>query len=43
MSRFLEWYFAPARCWEFWKPQSGIPGGVLAGLLILTMLAGLKA
>ncbi|MHC4316654.1 MAG: hypothetical protein ACYSW3_29780 [Planctomycetota bacterium] len=31
MSRVIDWIFRPARWWEFWQPQSGIPGGIIGG------------
>jgi len=28
------WWYKPAAPWQFWRPQSGIIGGILLALLL---------
>jgi hypothetical protein len=35
------WFFREAAFWQFWRPQSGFPGGVIGGVVIMTALFGL--
>jgi hypothetical protein len=39
------WFFREAAFWQFWRPQSGLPGGVICGVVfcgvvIMTALFG---
>ena len=38
MKNFKQWYFKPAKWWEFWLPQSGIEGGVILGAVLSLIL-----
>lgn len=29
------WWFEPASWWQFWLPQSGVAGGLIAGAVFL--------
>lgn len=31
---FYDWLTAPAKWWEFWRPQAGFFGGLLAAVII---------
>jgi hypothetical protein len=37
---FLDWWFHPAEPWEFWYPQSGIIGGLIAAIMITSVIVG---
>lgn len=28
------WWFAPAKWWQIWMPQSGLTGGMIAGIIV---------
>lgn len=40
MNWLNKWFFKPARWYEFWRPQSGITGGVMMGTLISLLILG---
>jgi hypothetical protein len=40
MSAFTEWLNRDAQPWQFWRPQSGMPGGIIA-VLVMVMIAAL--
>lgn len=41
MNAISRWWFRPAMWWQFWLPQSGIPGGaiVAAALYFVVVIA----
>ncbi len=38
IDKFHEWIIGPAEWWEFWKPQSGVVGGLAAGLVFVILM-----
>jgi len=35
---YSAWVFRDARWWQFWRPQSGLPGGLILGTGIYLVL-----
>ena len=35
----IDWLTQPAPWWKFWMPQSGLPGGLIGGVLSGGMLS----
>jgi hypothetical protein len=31
------WWLADARWWQFWMPQSSLPGGIIGGAIVLAV------
>lgn len=38
-SAFTSWSMKDAKWWQFWMPQSGPVGGLLAGLIVVILIA----
>ena len=38
----VKWWVYPARWWQFWYPQSGLPGGVIIGAIVIIAFEALK-
>ena len=38
-----KWAFRDAEWWQFWMPQSGLAGGMIAGVVVIVAIVALFA